>query len=373
MTADGDGCQRVVNAEPARHIDLGVKIHRPAGRRPVLAAGYMESHAQLPVHIRELQVRGADVAAFVQAVGFQAAGVTFRHLLPVGVIPVHNAHPALFKQKSLTVQIVLKAGMLVGADVIRLDVCKNAEVEHKALASMLHQRLGGYLHHHRVAALLHHPRKIGLEHIGFRRGVLRMDMGVPDDHLDGAHQSHLQPRVFQNGLHQISGGGFSLCPGDADGFQLRSRMVEPGRRQKGQRVARAFHLQNQNFAILRHLHRLLYHQNGRSLRNRLCRRRMSVKICPFDADEKAVLRNFSGIVNQSRNLLIQSGFQTAPQGCHFQILKQSSQFGHTSSFPRPNGRFLIREKNCVSNSSRETAKPIPAPHFSRPDGRFKSI
>ena len=203
MTADGDGCQRVVNAEAARHIDLGVKIHRPAGRRPVLAAGYMESHAQLPVHIRESQVRGADVAAFVQAVGFQAAGVTFRHLPPVGVIPVHNAHPALFKQKSLTMQIVLKAGMLVGADVIRLDVCKNAEIEHKTLASVLHQRLGGYLHHHRVAALLHHPRKIGLEHIGFRRGVLRMDMSVSDDHLNGAHQPHLQPRIFQNGLHQI--------------------------------------------------------------------------------------------------------------------------------------------------------------------------
>ena len=109
-------------------------------------------------------------------------------------------------------------------------------------------------------------------------------------------------------------------------------MAEPGRGQKGQRIARAFRLQDQHLAVLRHLNGLLHHQNGRSLRNRLRRRVMSVKIRPFDTDEKAVLRDLSGIVNQCRDLLIQRGLQTAPQGCHFQILKQSSQFGHATSF-----------------------------------------
>ena len=157
MTADGDGSQRVVDAEPARHVDLSVKIHRLPAFRPVCAAGDMEGCAQLSIPIRQLQARGADVAPLAQSVGFQPAGAAFRHLPPVSVVSVHNAHPALLEQKPLAMQIFFKAGMLIRPDMIRLDIRKNAEVKHEALASVLHQRLGGNLHHHRIAALLHHP------------------------------------------------------------------------------------------------------------------------------------------------------------------------------------------------------------------------
>ena len=81
--------------------------------------------------------------------------------------------------------------MLPLTDMIRFQVGKYAEVEDKSLRPVQHQSLGGYFHHHRITACIRHLSEILLDQNGFRCGVVRMDVGIADNNLNGTDQTDL--------------------------------------------------------------------------------------------------------------------------------------------------------------------------------------
>ena len=151
MTADGNGCQRIVHAEFAGHRYFHIKIHQ---------TGHMEGHSQFSGLVHQLPVFGPQHAVFSHTEALQCTGMFLRHCLPVFIVTVDDSHLALFEQQSLTVQIFLKACMLVGTDMIRLQICKNTVIEYKSLGTVQHQRLGGYFHNYRIQSGIHHAGKI---------------------------------------------------------------------------------------------------------------------------------------------------------------------------------------------------------------------
>ena len=70
-----------------------------------------------------------------------------KHLLHMAVVSVDDSHSALPKEHSLTLQILVKILVLIGTDMIRLQIGKHTEIEDKASRSVLHQCLGRNLHH----------------------------------------------------------------------------------------------------------------------------------------------------------------------------------------------------------------------------------
>ena len=136
--------------------------------------------------------------------------------------------------------------MLVGSDMVLLQIGEDTIIKHKALGSVKHQCLGRNLHSHRIQSGLHHTCKILLQYIGFRCGVLCMNMFLPDDNLYGTYQPHLSACILQNRFHQISGGGFSLGTGNTDYLQFFCRMAKPCRRNKCHGISGIFHTNHRN-------------------------------------------------------------------------------------------------------------------------------
>ena len=149
--------------------------------------------------------------------------------------------------------------MLVGTDMIRFQIRENTVIEHKALRTVQHQRLRGYFHHNRIQSCLHHTGKILLQQIGFRGGIVGMDMFVSNDHFDGSHQSHFIAGIFQNGLYQIGGRCLTFGTRDTDDFQLFCRMAEPGRRNKCHGISGIRYFDHRHIHILWQFHVFLHH------------------------------------------------------------------------------------------------------------------
>ena len=233
MPAYSDGGQRIVDAETSRCRHFHVKIHQPF---------HPESHAQLSRFPDQPHILGPQVIVFPDTIPLHLAGMALQHRVHMGVVTVDNAHPALPKQQTLAVQILLKAGMLVGSDMIRFQIGEYPQIKHKPLGAVEHQPLGGHLHNHRIHARLHHLGKVLLQSIRFRRGIARVDVFPADDHLDGAHQAHLVTRIFQNGFHHVGGGGLPLGAGDADDPQFFRRISEICRGDKCHGIPSVGHL-----------------------------------------------------------------------------------------------------------------------------------
>ena len=297
MAADGNGCQRVVHAEFAGHGYLHVKIHQ---------SGYMEGDAQFSGLMHQFPVLGPEHAVLSHSKTLQSTGVTFRHRLPMLIVTVNNAYLTLPEQQSLTVQIFLEAGMLVGPDMIRLQIRENTVIKHKALSAVQHQCLRRHLHDYGVQSRLHHAGKILLQQIGFRCGIVGMDMFVPDDHFDGSHQTYFVAGIFQNGLYQIGRGGLALGACDTDDFQFLRRMAEPGCGNKCHGIAGIRHFDHRHIRIFGKFHISLYYQHSGALCGHLCGKIMSVKICSVNTNEQASRNDFTGVIDHSRDLPLQA-------------------------------------------------------------------
>ena len=259
----------------------------------------------MSLSVCKLQVLCAQVGFFRHAVGFQTAGVLLCNKLPVHIVTVCNPDAALFKQQTLTMRIFFKAPMLVRSDMIRLQICKNTEIEYKALGPVEHQRLRGNLHYNGITARFHHFGKIFLQKIRFRRRIDRVNMRVSDDYFNGSDQSYLSSRIFQDGFYQISGRRLTLRSGDADRRQFFCRMVKPRRRYEREGIAGILHPDQGRFRLFRKLYFLGHDNRSRFFLCSLCGSLMSVKICPLDTDKQTAFYNFSGVINDRRNFFFQ--------------------------------------------------------------------
>lgn len=200
--------------------------------------------------------------------------------------------------------IFFKAPMLVRSDMIRLQICKNTEIEYKALGPVEHQRLRGNLHYNGITARFHHFGKIFLQKIGFRRRIDRVNMRVSDDNFNGSDQSYLSSRIFQDGFYQISGRRLTLRSGDANRRQLFRRMVKPRRRYEREGIAGILHPDQSRFRLFRKLYFMdtiiaaafsLLPLRQPDVRQNL----------PLDADKQTAFYNFSGVIHDRRNFFFQ--------------------------------------------------------------------
>ena len=283
-------------------------------------SGHIKGDAEMSLSVCKLQVLCAQVGFFRHAVGFQTAGVLLCNKLPVHIVTVCNPDAALLKQQTLTMRIFFKAPMLVRSDMIRLQICKNTEIEYKALGPVEHQRLRGNLHYNGIAARFHHFGKIFLQKIRFRRRIDRVNMRVSDNNFNGSDQSYLSSRIFQDGFYQISGRRLALRAGDAHEAHLPLRMIK-------ERLADSRHCRAAvAHQHLRHVHivqEAFHYQCHAAILHRLRGILMRIKMCAGKAEEDAVFGLFPAVGTQRRNLHghIAPGFQ---QVRHF--LDKLSQF-----------------------------------------------
>ena len=291
MPADGNRCECIVDVESARGSNLHGKLDQPFRRK---------AHSKAASLIQKSDILRPQIRRRIDPVSFKLAGTAFCDRLPVGIVPVHNPHPALSEQQALTLQVVVKIFMLIFPDMVRLQICKDSEIKDKSLRPVQHQPLRGNLHHHRITARIRHHPKIFLHQIRLGRGVFRMNMRLPDNDFYGADQPHLSACLLQNGLHQIGGGRFAFRSRDADDLHPLCRMPEICRRDKGKRVADIRHTNHRHIRSLRQFYLMFCQQGRRPVAHRVRSELVTVRLCTRYADKQTAFDHLSGIINNIR-------------------------------------------------------------------------
>ena len=120
MTADRYGRQGIIYTESSRNINLHRKIHQ---------SFHLIGHSQITRPGNHAGVPGPQICLGRKAEGFQRTGMTGNDLIQMGIIRIYDTDPALSEQSAFTFQIFLKAGMLIGTDMIRFDVGKDTDLE----------------------------------------------------------------------------------------------------------------------------------------------------------------------------------------------------------------------------------------------------
>ena len=273
----------------------------------------------------------------IKPIGFKLTGMPFHHRIRMGVILIHNSKPALLKQKPFTCQIFLEICMLIGADMIRLQVGKNPDLKGKPLGSVKLKPLRRHFHHNNIAALFLHLPEILLKQEGFRRGIVRGNMLISYDCLNCSHKPYLIACSFQDRLDQVSGSGLSLSAGNADHLQPVSRMSEISGRNIGHGISAVLYPDHRNITFRRQLHILLHHQRRRSRLCRLPGKLMPVGLITADTDKHTSRFELTGIINHLFNFTLHVSPSTFP-------FKSVQQF--STSHMTPPCRPKQRQRNA---------------------------
>ena len=137
MPADRDGAEGIVDTEaPGRG---NMRVERQHSLR-------IKGDPQLTGCVDQLDIFRAQIIAHPKAESLHRTGMTLQDPCAVRVISVENAGPALAEKKALTVKVIFKISVLIGADMIRGKVCKNPQVKNESCGPVKHQGLGGDLH-----------------------------------------------------------------------------------------------------------------------------------------------------------------------------------------------------------------------------------
>ena len=293
MMADGDCRQRIVHGKCPRQRHGKMRRHIP---------DRIVGNTERAVLGQQLFVHGTDIRILRKAAGLHLTGMPQKDLFKMRIIGIENAQPALLKQQALAVQIVVKILVLVGSDVIRLDIGKNADLKGHPVHTVHHQALRRHLHHTDILPGIRHPAQILLYRIRLRCRVERRRMLLANDRLDGSDQSHMIARIFQNRPHHVGRRRLALCPRDPDAADFICRVVEIRCRQLGQCLARIRHLHDGHIAA--DIHRLFHDDHLCAIVRHRRRVRMPVHIGTADTYKQAALARFPGIVDQFRNIAV---------------------------------------------------------------------
>ena len=117
---------------------------------------------------------------------------------------------------------------------------------------------------------------------GIRGGQIAVQPLFADHIAGGADQAGLEARLFQNGLHQVAGGGLALGAAHAHHTDLFFRVAVEGRGDIGHGGTDVFHLHLRHIRIQNALH----HKGDAAVFLRLAHKRMSVKARAADAEEQ---------------------------------------------------------------------------------------
>ena len=167
--------------------------------------------------------------------------------------------------------------------------------------------VGAHLHAHGLHALIHHLPEAPVQIDGVGGGHVAGKAAVADQVAGGADQAGFESGLFQNGLHQIGGGGFALGAAHAHHAQLARRVAIERRCDIGRGAPDIVHAHLRRRAV----HEMLHHQRDTAVLHGLRRKIMRVKAHAADAEEQAVPGLFAAIGHQRLNLRIPARFQNA--------------------------------------------------------------
>ena len=299
MPADRDRAQRVVDAETSGRGHFRVEVHESL---------HIEGDAQLAGLLDQLQVFRVQVGFGTESVSLYAAGVAVHDPLVILVVRVEDTHSALPEQKALALQIVVEILVLVGADMIRGEICEDSQIEQKSLRSVQHQSLGGNFHDYGLHAGVRHILEGLLKDRGFGRRVVGLDLHIAIQDLNGADQADFEAGRLQDGLDHIGGSRLSLGSGHADDLHAGSGIAVIGGSDVGHGVSGVLHPYDDGILNGRlsfqvgQIQVLLYHQRGRTVQKHLPRELMPVPDGSLDAEEEAVFRHLSRVVDDLTDL-----------------------------------------------------------------------
>ena len=123
MAAYCNSCQGIVNTELSWKIDLYREIHQSL---------YIIGNAQGSFSCDKPCIFRPQICFFRKTKGFRLAGMSLQDPFQMGIISIKNSHFALSEQHALAVKIIIKILVLVGADMIRLNICKDTNIKSKA-------------------------------------------------------------------------------------------------------------------------------------------------------------------------------------------------------------------------------------------------
>ena len=132
MAADGNGSQRIVNAELTWNIDLHRKIHKSLN---------MIGNSQIPLSSNESGALCTEICFFGKSIGFKFTGVAFDNAVKVFIVTIYDTNLTLSEKHGFAVQIIIKVLVLIRSDMIWFNICENSKIKHKSLGSVKHQSL----------------------------------------------------------------------------------------------------------------------------------------------------------------------------------------------------------------------------------------
>ena len=132
MVADGNGSQRIVNAELTWNIDLHRKIHKSLN---------MIGNSQIPLSSNESGALCTEICFFGKSIGFQITSMSLNYFLKMLIVAVYDTNLTLSEKHGFAVQIIIKVLVLIRSDMIWFNICENSKIKHKSLGSVKHQSL----------------------------------------------------------------------------------------------------------------------------------------------------------------------------------------------------------------------------------------
>ena len=132
MAADGNGSQRIVNAELTWNIDLHRKIHKSLN---------MIGNSQIALSSNESGALCTEICFFGKSIGFKFTGVAFDNAVKVFIVTIYDTNLTLSEKHGFAVQIIIKVLVLIRSDMIWFNICENSKIKHKSLGSVKHHSL----------------------------------------------------------------------------------------------------------------------------------------------------------------------------------------------------------------------------------------
>ena len=132
MTADGNGCQGIVDAEFTRNINLNREVQKSL---------HMVGNSKISFSSHKFCIFCTKIRFFRKSVSFKSTGVSLHNPVKMLIVTVYDTDFTLFEKHGFAVKIIVKILMLFRSDMIRFNIGKDTKIKDEALGSVKHQSL----------------------------------------------------------------------------------------------------------------------------------------------------------------------------------------------------------------------------------------
>ena len=265
------GGQRIVHVEHARQVHMHRHFFQSAQQNG-------EGHAVLG----NFNIPGKHIRVGADAEG-QIGHLDVLDDLIAGLIVGIQCgveHLSMHEEALLGLEVVLHGAEIIQMVLRQVSVARR--LEGHAVQPVHGYGMGADLHADHFHALVPHLPQAAVQVDGIRGGQIAVQPLFADHIAGGADQAGLEARLFQNGLHQVAGGGLALGAAHAHHTDFFFRVAVEGRGDIGHGGTDVFHL------YLRHvrIQNALHHKGDAAVFLRLTHESVSVKARAADAEEQ---------------------------------------------------------------------------------------